>query len=164
MDPFNKLYNAIMNNQQEQLDDIITFISTPKGQRVQNKLKSFFQKQLKEYKKLYSFFLKDVKYQFEVFADEELYVYGQVFPQQPNIIRINLFPFLLDYYYNNISLEKIFNKIKKGTYDGMEGPLVEHQLAHVLDLNNGLKLTKQNVHGKRWKYYLDVLMNKVSIR
>lgn len=163
MDPFNKLYNAILNNQQEQFDVIITFVSTPKGQKIETKLKNFFQKQLNQYKKLYKQF-KNVTYQFEIFNDQQLYVYGQVFPQQPEVIRINLYPFLLDYYYNNTSLKDIFNKIKNGQYDGMNGPLVEHQLAHVLDLKSGKKLTRQNVHNKSFKQYLDILMNKRELR
>ena len=156
MDPFNQLYNAILNNQQQQLDDIITFISTPKGEKVQSKLKQFFQSILKQYKSLYKQF-KNVKYQFQLFSDDDYYVYGEVFPQQLNVIRINLYPFLLDYYYNKTPLEKIFNKIKTGSYEGMEGSLVEHQLAHILDLRRGKKLTKQNVHGKSWKQYLKLL-------
>lgn len=159
MDPFNTLYNAIMNNQQQELNDIITFVSTPKGQKIERKLKHFFQQILNQYKELYKQF-RNVKYQFDLFADQQLYIYGEVFPEQLNIIRINLYPFLLDYYYNNTSLNKIFNKIKNGLYDGMEGPLIEHQLAHILDLKGGKKITKQNVHGKDWKQYLNILIKR----
>lgn len=159
MDPFNNLYNAILNNQQNQLNDIITFISTPKGEKIQKKIELFFRSILKQYKSLYKQF-KDVRFQFDLFSDNDLYIYGEVFPQHLNIIRINLYPFLLDYYYNQTSLKEIFNKIKNGTYEGMEGPLVEHQLAHILDFKGGKKLTRQNVHGKSWKQYLKLLKDR----
>lgn len=164
MDSFNKLYNAIMNNDHQQLDEIITFISTPKGQKLEIKIKTFFQNILNTYKKLYPFYFKNVKYQFDLFSDDEYYIYGEVFPQQNEVIRINLFPFLLDYYNNNTPLNTIFNKIKTGSYNGMRGPLVEHQLAHILDLKTGRKLSKKSVHDKVFNSYLNLLIEKRSLR
>lgn len=163
-DKFKNLYNAIMNVQQQELDDIITFVSTPKGQKIETNMKNFFQIILNQYKQLYPFYFKNVNYYFQIFSDDDFYVYGEVFPQQKETIRINLFPFLLDYYYNNTSLNTIFNKIKTGSYDGMNGPLVEHQLAHILDLKTGRELNEQNVHDETFLYYLNLLIEKKSLR
>lgn len=165
MNTFNKLYNAILGirDQQQENDELFTFISTPEGEKIEKRFKKFFQNILNQYKNLYPLYFKNVKYEFEFFSDQQLYIFGEVFPQQLDIIRINLYPFISDYYYNNTSLKIIFEKIQDGTYEGMTEPLVEHQLAHILDFKNGKRLTKQNVHGKTFKYYLNLLLNKKKL-
>lgn len=164
-DSFNNLFNAIMGirDQQQELDQLFTYISTPEGEKLQNRFKRFFQTILNQYKNLYPQWFKDVEYEFEFFSDQNFYIYGEVFSQQIDTIRINLYPFISDYYYNNTSIKVIFDKIKTGSYDGMEGPLVEHQLAHIIDIKKGKRLTRQNVHGRTFRHYLTLLLNKEQI-
>lgn len=157
MNKFNKLYNTILKEQTEdELDKIITFVSTNNGEYYQNHLIQYFENTLLNFKKQFTEF-KNVKLAYDIDENEYIDVYAEILPEDLNTIRINLFSFLQMCYYGQFnkqfSFKEMINQIDNGTYEDMYGPLIAHELAHIADIRkNGISNT--NVHGKTFKQEL----------
>lgn len=163
MKKFNKLFNKIILEQQQsdedQLDKIIYFSESITGKNIIKKLKRSLSQTLLEYKQKFPEF-KNIKLAYDMINFEENDVYAEVFPEDLDTIHINLFPFLQTCYYGqfnqNFSFENMLNQIKNGTYQNMNGPLIAHQLAHILDIKNNC-LSEINVHNETFNKYLNDL-------